>query len=492
MKRYDVIVIGAGVSGCGIARELSKGERRVAVLERALDVCEGTSKANSGIVHAGHDAIPGTLKAKLNVLGNAGMETLSKELDFPFKRNGSLVLCFDEEGLPALEELKERGRQNGVPGLEILTKEQVLSMEPNLSQEIVAALYAPTGGIVCPFGLTIAFAENAAENGVEFYLGHEVTAIFPEMGETGKPLYRITAGGEEFEASVVVNAAGVYADVIHNMVSEKKMQITARRGEYCLMDKNVGNLVTSTIFQLPSKMGKGILVTPTVHGNLLVGPTAENLEDKEGVYTTAEGIEKVLKMGARSAKQVSGRQVITGFAGLRAHLGEEQSKYSDFVIEQVQDAPGFFDVAGIESPGLTCAPALAEYVADLVQRYAPVPEKKDFKARRKGISSMALASDEEKKRLIAENPAYANVICRCELVTEAEIVEAIHRPVGATTLDGIKRRTRAGMGRCQAGFCSPKTLEILARELSVDQSEIKKSGADSVILTGFTKEGGPQ
>ncbi|MCR5754806.1 MAG: NAD(P)/FAD-dependent oxidoreductase [Acetatifactor sp.] len=492
MKRYDVVVIGAGVNGCAVARELSKWKRRVAVLERALDVCEGTSKANSGIVHAGHDAIPGTLKAKLNVLGNERMEALSGELDFPFKRNGSLVLSFDTDGLSVLEELKVRGEKNGVMGLRILKREEVLAMEPNLSDGIVAALYAPTGGIVCPFGMTIALAENAAENGVDFYLGHEVTSIEKQTDKDNVAFYRIQTGEECFETPVVVNAAGVYADAIHNMVSANKIKITARKGEYCLMDKKVGDMVHSTIFQLPSKLGKGILVTPTVHGNLLVGPTAEDIENKEGVDTTAAGIEIVLSMGSRSAKKVSAGQVITTFAGLRAHLEDEEGGNSDFLIEQVKDAPGFFDVAGMESPGLTCAPAVAEYVAQLVQTYAPAEERDDFCARRVGIPNMALASDKERMRLIAENPAYANVICRCELVTEAEIVEAIHRPVGATTLDGVKRRTRAGMGRCQSGFCSPKAVEILARELETDRGNIKKSGADSVVLTGYTKEGGLQ
>lgn len=483
MKQYDVIVIGAGVSGCAVARELARKERRIAVLEQALDVCEGTSKANSGIVHAGHDALPGTLKAKLNVLGNEKMEALSEELDFPFERNGSLVLCFDGEDLPRLTELKERGEQNGVKGLEILSPEQVWEREPNISRKIAGALYAPTGGIVCPFGLNIALAENAAANGVEFFLGHPVTEI--ERGEvTG---YMIMAGDEKFTAPVVINAAGVHADVIHNMVSGRKLHITPRRGEYCLMDKNSGGLVHSTVFQLPSKLGKGILVTPTVHGNLLVGPTAEDIPDKEGVDTTADGIARVMEMGSKSVQALDGRQTITSFAGLRAHLEQEDNEKSDFIIGEAADAKGFFDVAGIESPGLTCTPALGEYVAELVNQAYPAPDQENFAATRKGIPNMAAATDQERKALIAANPAYANVICRCELVTEGEILEAIHRPVGATTLDGIKRRTRAGMGRCQSGFCSPKTLEILARELGVDQSAVKKSGEASVILTGYTK-----
>lgn len=488
MKQYDVIIIGAGVSGTSIARELARTQRRIAVLEAATDVCEGTSKANSGIVHAGHDAMPGTLKAKLNVLGNQKMEALSKELDFPFKRNGSLVLCFHEDELSGLDELLERGQKNGVEGLEILSPEQVWEMEPNISKDIVGALYAPTGGIVCPFGLNIALAENAAVNGVEFYFNHKVIGIESVYQEDSeKRAYFIKTSKGDFTASIVINAAGIYADSLHNMVSSYKMQITPRRGEYCLLDKKCGDIVETTVFQLPSKYGKGILVTPTVHGNLLVGPTADDIFDKEAVETTAVGLEKVMRTGALSVEHLDGRQTITSFAGLRAHVTEYDGGTGDFVIGEVRDAKGFFDVAGIESPGLTCAPVIGEYVAELVNTAYPVPDKEDFVAVRKGIPNIALASDEERKKLIAENPAFANVICRCELVTEGEIVEAIHRPVGATTLDGVKRRTRAGMGRCQSGFCSPKTVEILARELGVDRSEIKKSGVDSVILTGFAK-----
>ncbi|MGN1147450.1 MAG: NAD(P)/FAD-dependent oxidoreductase, partial [Lachnospiraceae bacterium] len=286
-----------------------------------------------------------------------------------------------------------------------------------------------------------------------------------------------------FEAPIIINAAGVYADELHNMVSERKLHITARRGEYCLMDRAVGNLVSSTIFKLPTKMGKGILVTPTVHGNLLIGPTAEDVEDKEAVNTTGPGIEKVTAQAAESVKNLPVRSVITSFAGLRAHEAG-----GDFVIGEAEDAPGFIDVAGIESPGLTCAPAIGVYVAELLNHIHPAPLKSDFKATRKGVPSISLATDEERQRLIKENPAFANVICRCEQVTEGEILAAIHRPLGATTLDGIKRRTRAGMGRCQAGFCSPKTVEILARELQVDMARITKAGEGSEFLTGYNKE----
>ena len=440
---YDVIVIGAGVSGCAAARELSRYRYRTLVLEKDEDICEGTSKANSGIVHAGFDSEPGTMMARMNVRGNALMEQLSKDLDFPFRRNGSLVLCFDEKDRDKLERLLEKGEKNGVPGLRILSKEEVKEMEPNLTDDLAGALYAPTGGIVCPFGLTIALAENAAENGVEFRRETEVTGIRKEDG-----FYRVETNRGVYETKVVVNAAGVYADRFHNMVSDDRMTIIARKGEYCLMDKKVGNYVNHTIFQLPTIYGKGVLVTPTVHGNLLAGPTAVDIEDKENTQTTAEGLEDLQRRAALSVPTLPTRQVITSFTGLRAHRPEH-----DFVIEEVAGAPGFIDVAGIESPGLSSAPAVGEYVAELVQGIMPCEKKEDFVATRKGIPSVAEASMEEKQALVKKNPAYANVICRCEVVTEGEILDAIHRPVGARTLDGIKRRTRAGMGRCQSGFC---------------------------------------
>ena len=475
----DIIVIGAGVTGCAIARELSRYDLKITVLERASDVCEGTSKANSGIVHAGYDAHPGTLKAKLNAEGNRLMEALSEELDFPFKRNGSLVLCFDEADRPRLQMLLEQGIENGVKELRILEREELKALEPEISDAAVAALYAPTGGIVCPFGLTIALAENAALNGVRFELSTEVGKV--EKKEGG---YLVTTDRGTYEARVVVNAAGVYADRFHNMVSGEKLHIIPRKGEYCLMDKKVGGLVSRTIFQLPTKYGKGVLVTPTVHGNLLAGPTAVDTGDHEGVNTTREGMEDVLGRAAVSVKGLPVRQIITSFAGLRAH--EEKG---DFVLGQPADAEGFFDAAGIESPGLTCAPALGKMLAEQIAAYLSAVEKKDFIAVRKGIPNMESASPEERQRLIAENPLYANVVCRCELVTEGEIVDSIHRPLGATTLDGIKRRTRAGMGRCQAGFCSPKTVEILARELGRDMGEISKKGSGSEFLTGYDKDG---
>lgn len=462
----DVIIIGAGVSGCAIARELSRYQLDICVLERESDICEGTSKANSGIVHGGFDAKPGTLKAKLNVLGNSMMDEMSKKLDFEFKRNGSMVVCQNEMGIPALEKLLEQGKENGVKGMKILKREQALELEPNLADGVYAVLHIPSGGIVCPFGMNIAYAENAAQNGVEFKLGTEVQLI-ERVGQD----YRIQTNQGVFETKYVINAAGVYADVFHNMVSELKIHIMPRRGDYCLLDKTAGDLVRHTIFQLPTEKGKGVLVTPTIHGNLLLGPTAIDIDDKEATATTAKGLQEVLEKCTKSVKNIPFKQVITSFAGLRAH-----EEHGEFIIGEVEDAKGFIDVAGIESPGLTSAPAIGIYVRDILAEKMELKEKENFVEERKGIVRFLDLPKEEQNRLLQKNQAYGQIVCRCEQITEGEILDAIHRPLGATTLDGVKRRTRAGMGRCQAGFCTPKVMEILARELHLELKDIRKNG----------------
>lgn len=471
--KSDVLVIGGGVIGCSIARELARYKCKTILLEKEEDVCSGTSKANSAIVHAGYDAKTGSLKAMLNVQGNAMMEPLAKELDFEFKRNASMVLCFDEADMPALQALFERGNANGVPDLKIISGNEAREMEPNLTDEVVAALYAPTGGIVCPFGLTIAMAENAADNGVEFYFNTEVKAIH-KLGDG----YAVETNNGTYEAKYIVNAAGVYADELHNMVSEKKLQIIPRRGEYLLLEKEAGNHVAATIFQLPGKYGKGILVTPTVHGNLLVGPTATDQDDKDLTITTAEGLEDVKVKAEKSVKNVPFRQVITSFSGLRAHeVGD------DFVLGEPEDAEGFFDAAGVESPGLSCAPALGKYMAEMVAKKAGYEEKSDFNPKRKGIVRVAELSLEERAKLIQENPAYGSIVCRCENISEGEIIDAITRTLGARSLDGIKRRVRQGMGRCQAGFCTPRTMNILSRETGIPMEKICKNREGSELLT---------
>lgn len=475
---YDIIIIGGGVSGAAIARELSRYKAEICLVEKEEDVCSGTSKANSAIIHAGYDAVPGTLKAKLNVRGNEMMEELAKDLDFPFKRNGSLVLCRNEEDMPALQMLLERGTENGVKGLRILNKAEVLTMEPNAADNIHAALYAPTGGIVCPFELNIALAESAYMNGVAFRFQTEVQDI--KKTPDGFALY--TNQGK-LETKCVVNAAGVYADKIHNMVSEKKLHIVPRAGEYCLMDKGTGSHVSRTIFTLPGKFGKGILVTPTIHGNLLIGPTAVDIEDKEGTNTTREGLRQVMEKAAVSVKNLPVSQIITSFAGLRAHAVQD-----DFIIGEAEDAEGFIDCAGIESPGLTSCPAIGEMTAELLRNKMGLEEKDNFIATRKGILKPARLSREDRIALIKEKPAYGNIICRCEMISEGEIIDAVTRPLGAKSIDGIKRRTRAGMGRCQSGFCLPGTMEILSREGKLDILDIGKSGKGSQLLTGRNKD----
>ena len=475
---YDIIIIGAGVSGCAAARELSRYQASICVVDKEEDVCAGTSKANSAIVHAGFDAAAGSLMAKLNVQGNEMMEDLAKELDFPFKRNGSLVACIHEEDMDKLQELMDRGIKNGVKGLRIVDKKEAHELEPNLSDNVVAALYAPTGAIVCPFGLTIALAENAAANGVEFKLNTEVTEIV-RNGEN----WIVKTDKGDMETKTVINAAGVYADKFHNMVSEKKIHITARRGDYCLLDKTAGEHVSHTVFQLPGKYGKGVLVTPTVHGNLLVGPTAIDVEDKENTATTRTGLDELAEKAGRAVANLPMRQVITSFAGLRAHEDGHE-----FIIGEVEDAKNFVDVAGIESPGLSSAPAIGVMVKDIVVSMMGLEEDPDFVPVRKGLLNPWEMDKEERTKLIKENPAYGNIICRCEMVTEGEILDAIHRPVGARSLDGVKRRTRAGMGRCQAGFCSPRTMEILARELDMDMADITKCGGDSKFIVGTIKD----
>ena len=432
---YDVIIIGAGVSGAAAARELSRYRLKICVLEREEDVCCGTSKANSGIAHSGYDAEPGSLMAELNVKGSNMMGQLSKELDFPFKQTGSLTVCTTENGIAMLHKLRERGLKNGVEGLRILDREEALAMEPNLSDQVLAALYAPTAGIVCPFELNIAMAENAYNNGVEFKFDTEVKNIRKQ--ENG---FVVETSKGDFETGCIVNAAGVYADVFHNMVSEKKLHITPRKGEYMLLDKSAGAHVNHTIFALPNKSGKGVLITQTVHGNLLVGPTATDLEDREGTATTAEGLEAVSVKSGRTVKDIPLRKVITSFAGLRAI-----EDGMDFVIEEVEDAPGFIDCAGIASPGLTSSPAIGCMVADIVKEKLHPEVNPDFDPVRKGILDPSELSLEERNELIKRSPEYGNIICRCEMISEGEILDAIRRPLGAKSLDGVKRRTRAGM-----------------------------------------------
>lgn len=475
---YDAVIIGSGAVGCAVARYLSCYRLSICLVERGEDVCVGTSKANSAICHAGFDAPVGSAKARFNVEGSRMMEGLSQELDFPYRRCGSLVLCFDEAELPHLRELLERGVQNGVEGLEILDRAALRALEPAVSDKAVAALWAPTGAVLCPFGMTIALAENAAANGCAFRFNTEVARIERRDG-----FFRLHTGGDCIDTRVVISAAGVYGDALHNQLCADKLTIVPRRGEYCLLDRTCGQLVQHTIFQLPSAMGKGVLVTPTVHGNLLVGPTAVDQPDKDRTATTAEGLRSVAETAAKSVENLPMRDVITSFAGLRAHLSGPED---DFIVGESTD--GFFEAVGIESPGLSSAPAIGRYLAELAAAKLYAAEKEDFIAQRRDMPHPREMDFASRQDLIARDPAYGQVICRCEGVTEGEIRDAIRRVPGARSLDGVKRRVRAGMGRCQGGFCGPKVMELLSRELHVPITALTKGGGESRLLAGRTKE----
>ncbi|MBD7910084.1 MULTISPECIES: NAD(P)/FAD-dependent oxidoreductase [Clostridium] len=474
---YDVAIIGAGVIGCSIFRELTKYNLKVVVLEKENDVSLGTSKANSAIVHAGYDPKEDTLMAKYNVKGNEMFGDLCKELSVPFKRNGSLILAFDDEDMNTVKNLYENGSKIGVKDLKILTKEETLELEPNLNEDIKGALYAPTGGIVGPFEYTIALAENGVLNGGEIKLRKEVVSI-----EKDDSFKISTKDGEIVEAKFVINAAGVYADKIHNLICKESFKIIPRSGEYYVMDKSQGSLVSHTIFQCPSKLGKGVLVTPTVHGNLLVGPDARDIEDKEDLGTIAEGLEEIRESAMKTTTKVNFREGIRNFAGLRANPDT-----GDFIVEENDEVKGFVDVAGMKSPGLSSAPAIALDVVSILEKAGCSLEKKeDFIAKRDQIHFMEL-EPKDKANLIKENPEYGRIVCRCESITEGEIVDAIKRSFGSISLDGVKRRCRPGMGRCQGGFCGPKVQEIIAREYDVPLESVMLEKDKSYILVGKTK-----
>lgn len=475
---YDVAVIGAGIVGCSILRALSRYEINVILVEKEADVADCTTKANSAIIHAGYDAKPGTLKAKFNALGNPMFEKLCRELDVPYKKTGSIVLAFNDEDNDTISKLYEQGIINGIKGMEILDRKKVLEMEPGVNKEVVGGLYAATCGIVSPWELAIAQAENAAENGAEIQLECEVRDIKKQEG-----MYRIFTSGRTIDARNVINCAGLYADRINNMVSRESFRILPRRGEYSIFDKSVGDIVKTVIFPCPSRLGKGILVSPTVHGNLLIGPNACDIFDKEDFETTFEGMQSIREGAERSIPNLPYNAIITSFSGLRARCERD-----DFIIEEAVGAKGFINVAGIESPGLTSSPAIAEYVAEMLKSMCGgLKEKKNYKPERRKMIRFNELSEAERKEIIKKDPRYGRVICRCETVTEGEIVDAIRRKAGAITVDGVKRRVRPGSGRCQGGFCGPKVMEILARELNKSINEVVKDSRGSFILDQPTK-----
>lgn len=473
---FDVAIIGAGVAGAFVARELSKYELRVVILEKMSDVALGATRANSAIVHAGYDAKEGSLKAKLNVRGSEMMEKVAGELGVKYNRCGSLVVGFSEEDRETLNSLKERGEKNGVRELSVVSREELLKIEPNIGEGVSCALVAKTGAIICPYELCMAAIGNAMDNGVSLKLNFGVEKI--EKCEGG---YKVSSATDSITARRVINCAGLYSDEVAKMTGDGSFTITPRRGEYMLLDKECGGTVSHTVFRCPSKMGKGILVSPTVDGNLLLGPTAENIEDKDDTSTTAEGLAKVR---AQAAEQVSGidfSKTITSFTGLRA-----TGSTGDFIINE---RDGFINVAGIESPGLSSAPEIGEYVAELVRESGvELVPRVDFNPIRKPAHYFRELSLDEKNEIIKEHPEYAHVICRCEIVTEGEILEAIRTNPRPTDVDGVKRRTRASMGRCQGGFCTPYIIELLAAEMDCDFGDVTKFGGNSKINLGRTKE----
>ncbi|MBN2781444.1 MAG: NAD(P)/FAD-dependent oxidoreductase [Candidatus Marinimicrobia bacterium] len=476
--KTDILIIGAGISGTAIASALSAYDISLCVLEKTNDISSGASKANSGIVHAGYDARPGTLMAKFNVAGNALYPEMCERLDVPFRQCGSYVLAFCDEEVRELEKLKARGDANGVPELAIHTAEAVLANEAHVSPGVVAGLYAPTAGIVSPYELCIALMEHAMDNGAALFLETPVTAI-----ERRKDRYLVRTPGRSFDAACVINCAGVHADEVHNMLLAPAFEIRPRRGEYFILDKYANGIAGRVIFQCPSKSGKGVLVSPTVHHNIIVGPNAEDIRERDATETTAEGLEEVWNSALKSIPELPRNQIITTFSGVRAEPSGD-----DFIIQDYPEAPGFIDVAGIKSPGLTAAPAFALFVEEMVRTFfGGLKKRKDYRAERRRMIRFQELSHRERAEQVKRDPLYGRIICRCEGVTEGEIVDLIHRNAGARTLDGVKRRARCGGGRCQGGFCAPRIIDILARELNLPKEEVCKDSSASRILTGETK-----
>ena len=473
---YDVLIIGCGVTGAAAAFELSKYKLMVGILERENDVALGTTKANSAILHAGYDPEPGTLMARLNVRGVELARDLCQKLDVPYSPCGSLVLAFSEEERPTLEELYRRGVENGVPGLELLSGDGARALEPNLSEAVVAALHAPSAAICSPWEYCLALAETAVNNGAELYLNTAVTGL----DQSGEGWTAHTNNGD-FEARLILNAAGVDAEAVHAMAAPPSFRTAPARGQYYLLDKGEGNRVGRVIFQCPSAVGKGVLVAPTVHGNLIVGPDSEPVEGND-TSTTGDGLRFVQETAGQSVPSINFRESIRNFAGVRAVTDR-----GDFILEE--GAPGFIDLAGICSPGLSAAPAIGEYAAELLQKAGLALEKKeDFVCRRRRTRFKEL-SPEARATLVEREPAYGRVICRCETVTEGEILEALRSPIPPRSVDGVKRRVNAGMGRCQGGFCGPRVVDILARELNLSPGDLVQDRAGSWLLDRQTKGG---
>lgn len=474
---YDVAIIGSGITGSACAYFLSKYRLKIAVIEKNNDVCCGTTKANSAIIHAGYDPHPETLMAKLNVKGSAMAKEICAKLDVPYNQIGSLVVAFSEEEAKTVEELFERGNANGVPDLKILNREELKEAEPMISDEALCALYAPSAAIVNPWEYGLAMAETAVRNGAEILLESEVTSIKKENG-----VFKITAGEKEIEAKYVINAAGVNCDDVHNMIAPPKFKVIPSAGEYYLLDKSEGKRARHVIFQCPNKDGKGVLVSPTVHGNLIVGPNAD-ARDKDDTSTKTRCLDFVREKAVKSVPSINFRENIRNFTGVRA-----ATDIDDFIIEFACE--GFLDLAGIKSPGLSAAPAIAELAVKMLgESGLALEEKESFTDERTHLRFKHL-SDEEKNNAVKKNSAYGRVICRCETITEGEIIDALNSPIPPVSLDGIKRRAGTGMGRCQGGFCGPKVLEIMAKYKNEPFEAVLQDNTGSVILTGKTKSEG--
>ncbi|MCK5812262.1 MAG: NAD(P)/FAD-dependent oxidoreductase [Clostridiales bacterium] len=475
---YDIIIIGAGVIGAFIARSLSVYKLKICVIDKHIDTAMGTSGANSGIIHAGYDAIPGSLKALLNIEGSKKMEKVCFDLNVPYEKCESLVVAFSDEEKKSLELLMNRGKKGGIKGLSIINKEEIRRLEPNLNHDITWALLAKTAAIVSPYKMTINALENAAINGVEFLKEHEVLDINKDNN-----IFKVMTSKGKLSGKVVINCAGVFADEIAKMVGDESFKIIPRSGEYILFDKDVGPLVNRVIFQTPTKEGKGVLITKTVDKNILIGPDAKIINDKGLHETHGDVIDYIYKKVLKTTNKIQLNKSITTFTGVRA-----TPESGDFIIKESENCKHFINVAGIDSPGLSSAPAIGDFVLNLViPMFKKITMKKIYTMtlpKKKYFLNMTV---EEKKEAIKNNNQYGKIICRCENVTEAEIVAAIHMKIGATTVDGVKRRTRAGMGRCQGGFCLPQVIDILSRELKIDKEKVQKGDDGSYILTRRTR-----
>ena len=480
MQKTDIVVIGAGAVGCAIARELSKYQVDVIVVDKNEDVGGDASKSNSAIIHTGYDATPGTLESQLVVAANPMYDQLVKELDVPFKRIGAILPAITDEQFEKLPAIKEKAFKNHVYDVEFKTGKELLELEPNLNPDVKGGLVIPRESIIDPFILVQALAENAYANGVKFMLGAKVTDIKTANGEIKSVV--TTAG--EIETRYVINSAALYCDEIARMVGKDDYKVVARKGQFYILDKNTTCKVEHIVLPIPTKVTKGKLMCPTIHGNMLVGPTAEDQESKVDKSTTAEGLESIANDVRNLVPNVNLRDTITQYCGLRPNRNPE-----GLHVDTYDDLKGYVNLSGVRSTGLTLSVAMGKYVVQqILDLGEPLKLKENFIPTRKGVIKFSEQTPEIHDKLIKENPLYGNIVCRCETVTEGEIMDAIHRPLGAKSLDGVKRRVRAGMGRCQGGFCGPKVIEILARELKVSPEEITKHNPGSNMVTGKTRD----